>query len=117
MDEGPHLVVVLDPHRRLDPARNVDSIGLDLAHDRAHVTRFETTGDEYLPSYQQLAREIPIPGLAGATALVDGPGIEHDRVGPCRGLGDLAAADFQHFDDGATRIETRRLRSVQLHHV
>src|SRR5712664_1421789 len=95
MHEGPHLVVVLDPYGRLDPARNVDSIGLELAQEFAHVSRFKTTGDEYLPSYQQLARDIPIPGLSGAAALVERPGIEHDRVGPRAGVGDLALPDLR----------------------
>src|SRR5258708_9941619 len=114
MHEGTHLVVILDPHRRLDSARNVDSIGLELGHDLAHVTRFETTGDEYLPSYHQLSRELPIPGAAGAAALVPGPGIEHDRVGPGGGVGDLALADLQHFDDRAAGVETGLFGSVQL---
>src|SRR5260370_10360733 len=106
MHEGPHLVVVLDPHGRLDPARNVDSIGLELAHDFAHVTGFKTTGDKYLPSYQQLAREIPIPGLSGAAALVERPGIEHDRGGPSGGLGGLTLPDLHHFEPRATGIAT-----------
>src|SRR5260370_15924555 len=117
MHEGPHLVVVLDPHGRLDRARNVDSIGLVLAHEFAHVTGFKTTGDKYLPSYQQLAPEIPIPGLTGAAALVEIPGIEHDRVGPRAGVGDLAVPDLQHFDDRAARIEIVLLGTWQLQHV
>src|SRR5260370_2284264 len=117
MDEGPDLVVILDPDGGLAPARDVDSIGLELGHDLAHVTRFETTGDESLPSYQQLAREIPIPCLSGAAALVDGPGIEHDRVGPPGGVGDLAIANLQHLDGRAAGVETGLLRPVELQHV
>src|SRR4029077_6827741 len=86
-------------------------------HDLAHVTRFETTGDEYLPGYEQLARELPIPGPAGAAALVGGPGVEHDRVGPAIGGGNLAIADFQHLHDWNAGVEPRLLRAVQLDHV
>src|SRR5260370_465504 len=72
MDEGPHLVVVLAPHRRLDPARHVDSIGPDLAHVRAPVTGSKPPGDEYLPRYRQLARETPTPDGSGAGRLEPG---------------------------------------------
>src|SRR5260370_21731024 len=117
MDEGPDLVVILDPDGGLDPARDIDSTGIEFGHDRAHVTGFETAGDEYLPSYQQLAREIPIRCLSGTAALVDGPGIEHDRVRPPGGVGDLAIADLQHLDGRAAGVEPGLLRRVQLEHV
>src|SRR3979490_2764483 len=48
VDKRSHLVRVLDAQRGLDPARNIDAVGLEVAHDLAHVTRFETAGDEYL---------------------------------------------------------------------
>src|SRR3989475_8846833 len=70
MDEGPNLVQIFHPHRGLDPARNIDAVGLEGAHDLAHVTRFETAGDEYLPGRQQIAGEVPIPCAAGAAPLV-----------------------------------------------
>src|SRR5207248_11293500 len=81
-DEGADFFGVLDPHLRLDTAGDVDAVGLELAHDLAHVTRFKTARDEHFACLEQRASGLPVPGAAGAAALVGGPGVEHDRVGP-----------------------------------
>src|SRR5258708_4002419 len=117
MDEGAHLHWVLDAHARLDTAGDVYAVRPEGGHDLAHVTRFESTRDEYAAPCRELSRQLPIPGPPGAPSLVCRPGVEHDRVGPIVDLGDAALPDLQHLDHRFPCVEARRLGSVQLEQV
>src|SRR5439155_11463724 len=111
------LVWVLDPHPRLDPAGDVHPIWPELAHETAHVTRLETACDEHAARFQQLARRLPVPGPAGAAALVRRPGVEHDRAGPVRGPPYVAVADLEHLHRRPAGVEAGRLGAVELEQV
>src|SRR5207248_11449196 len=70
VDEQADFLGILDPEPGLDPAGDVDAIGPEVAHDRAHVTRFESTRDEHLPPLDQLAGGVPPPRPPRPPALI-----------------------------------------------
>src|SRR5438552_17003261 len=82
VNESADLVRILDSHRGLHPARHVDAVRLVPAHDRAHVTRFASTGDEDLASLDEIAPQLPRPRAPRAAALVARPRAEHQRARP-----------------------------------
>src|SRR5207249_11343790 len=73
LDKSADLVTILHSHRGLHPARHIDAVRLVPAHDRAHVTRFESTGDEDLASLDEIACQLPRPRAPRAAALVARP--------------------------------------------
>src|SRR6266571_3661474 len=114
VDKGPNLVRILHSHRGLHPARNVDAVGPVPAHDRAHVTRFQSAGDEDLAPLDEIARQVPRPRVPGAAALVMRPRVEHERVRPRARVGHVVAADLEHFHQRPAGVEAGRLQAVQL---
>src|SRR5712691_3414150 len=117
LDEGADLVMVLRSHRGLHPARHVDAIGPVPAHDRAHVTRFQSARDEDPARLDEVTRQVPRPRAPGTAALVARPRVEHQRVRPRARIGYVVASHLEHFHQRPARVEARRLRAMQLQQV
>src|SRR5712691_2173308 len=117
LDESADLVRILGSQRGLHPARHVDAVGPVPGHDRAHVTRFQSAGDEDLAPLDEIACQVPRPRAPGAAALVARPRVEHQRVRPRARIGHVVAPDLEHLHQRPACVEVRRLRAVQLQKV
>src|SRR6266700_1999721 len=117
LHESANPLRILDTDRRLDAAGHVDAVGPQPAHDLADVAGVEAARHDHEAAGHQRPGGLPVPGTAGAAALVGRPAVQQDGVRPVPGVRQRALADLERLHHRPGTGEAGRLRPVQLDQV